>query len=400
MNLATYILTLLTLLTSTSTNSQAFAIHPSARDTTQDTTQDTALGVSPTEIPNKVIDQPVGLTTTKVGDAKVSIAFSPSEGYSNELRHLLLNAKESLKICMYTLDDPTALQLIESNAKRDIKIEIILFDQMVDSNVRAKDIAQRLETISELTIVKGKETSLQGSSTAELSKSQMHHKFIIVDDKTLWTGSGNLSQNARSHNDEAAIIIEHPAVAKIYIDEFNRLKTINPTEWDNRPMLHTAKVGQGKEIKVLLLPAKQDAVAYIRNLLGAAKKNITLIMSEITDWKITQALILSHKRGIEVSVLTRSTNKNSEESQIGRLQKEGINVVFSKNDNAMHQRCMVIDSNKVIVGSNNFTLRGLKDSAENMVILDDPIIAKAIEDEFIRCSKAISYRASKWGLGD
>jgi phosphatidylserine/phosphatidylglycerophosphate/cardiolipin synthase-like enzyme len=165
-------------------------------------------------------------------------------------------------------------------------------------------------------------------------------------------------------------------------------------------MLHTAKVGQGKEIKVLLLPSKQDAVAYIRNLLGAAKKNITLIMSEITDWKITQALILSHKRGIEVSVLTRPTNENSEDSQISRLQKEGVNVVFSKNDNTMHQRCMVIDSNKVIVGSNNFTLRGLKDSAENMVVLDDPIIAKAIEDEFIRCSKAISYRASKWGLED
>lgn len=395
MNSATYILALVSLLISTSTNSQGFANYPLYRTQTTEVNTTPTPDVTPSP---KQTSELVGVTSSKVGNAEVTIAFSPSEGYSKSLRHLLLNARNSLRICMYTLDDPTAFQLIEATSKRGVKIEIVLFEEMIEGNARAKDIAQKLGTISELTIVKGKNTDLGGSSKTGISKSQMHHKFIVVDDETLWTGSGNLSQNARAHNDEAAIIIKHPEVAKIYIEEFNRLKTKDPQEWANRPMLHTAKVGQGKEIKVLLLPAQEDAVAYIRKLLGAAKENITLIMSEITDGKITQALILSHKRGLNVSVLTNRLDEKPEDSQISRLQKEGINVVFSKNDNTMHQRCMVIDSNKIVVGSNNFTLRGLKDSAENMVILDDPVIAKAIEDEFVRCSKAISYRASKWGL--
>ncbi len=38
----------------------------------------------------------------------------------------------------------------------------------------------------------------------------MHHKVIIIDDRTVITGSFNFSRNANRKNDENTLIIENP----------------------------------------------------------------------------------------------------------------------------------------------------------------------------------------------
>ncbi|MBI2176708.1 hypothetical protein HYU40_05200 [Candidatus Woesearchaeota archaeon] len=57
----------------------------------------------------------------------------------------------------------------------------------------------------------------------ETSKRLMHHKFFVVDNRTVITGSFNPTENADTRNDENIIIIENPAVAEEYIAEFHRI---------------------------------------------------------------------------------------------------------------------------------------------------------------------------------
>jgi phosphatidylserine/phosphatidylglycerophosphate/cardiolipin synthase-like enzyme len=51
----------------------------------------------------------------------------------------------------------------------------------------------------------------------------LHHKVFIIDDHTVVTGSFNISENATRSNDENMVIIQSPDVARLYIQEFDRL---------------------------------------------------------------------------------------------------------------------------------------------------------------------------------
>ncbi len=51
---------------------------------------------------------------------------------------------------------------------------------------------------------------------------KMHHKVIIIDNKTVITGSYNYSRNAEELNDENIVILRCPAIAHYYTKEFKR----------------------------------------------------------------------------------------------------------------------------------------------------------------------------------
>ncbi|HEY3474359.1 MAG TPA: phospholipase D-like domain-containing protein [Anaerolineales bacterium] len=51
----------------------------------------------------------------------------------------------------------------------------------------------------------------------------LHHKFIVVDERIVITGSMNYSTNAETNNDENVIIIENADIARLYLQEFERV---------------------------------------------------------------------------------------------------------------------------------------------------------------------------------
>ncbi|HEX6036093.1 MAG TPA: phospholipase D-like domain-containing protein, partial [Anaerolineales bacterium] len=51
----------------------------------------------------------------------------------------------------------------------------------------------------------------------------LHHKLIVVDERIVITGSMNYSTNAEVNNDENVIIIDNADIARLYIQEFERV---------------------------------------------------------------------------------------------------------------------------------------------------------------------------------
>jgi phosphatidylserine/phosphatidylglycerophosphate/cardiolipin synthase-like enzyme len=51
----------------------------------------------------------------------------------------------------------------------------------------------------------------------------LHHKYIVVDERIVMTGSLNYSTNAEESNDENVLIIDNPEIAALYIQEFERV---------------------------------------------------------------------------------------------------------------------------------------------------------------------------------
>lgn len=51
----------------------------------------------------------------------------------------------------------------------------------------------------------------------------LHHKVIVVDEQIVVTGSLNFSTNAEENNDENVIIIDNAEIARLYLQEFDRV---------------------------------------------------------------------------------------------------------------------------------------------------------------------------------
>ncbi|HMB25321.1 MAG TPA: phospholipase D-like domain-containing protein, partial [Anaerolineales bacterium] len=55
------------------------------------------------------------------------------------------------------------------------------------------------------------------------NSSFMHNKVIVVDERYVVTGSLNFSTNAEESNDENVIIIDNPEIARLYMQDFERI---------------------------------------------------------------------------------------------------------------------------------------------------------------------------------
>lgn len=107
-----------------------------------------------------------------------------------------------------------------------------------------------------------------------------------------------------------------------------------------------------------------------------AKESIYVQAFDITSNFIVTELIRAHKRGIKVRVLLDRTNKTSPHSKMRDLQNAGVDVVIDRVSGIAHNKVMIIDRKKVITGSFNFTNAADKRNSENVVLIDDKLVAE------------------------
>ncbi len=129
----------------------------------------------------------------------------------------------------------------------------------------------------------------------------------------------------------------------------------------------------------------QDGVAkHVLQRLAAAKRSIHFMAFSYTANTIADAMIAKVKAGLPVRGVFESQNAGGTGSAFGRLRQGDVDVLEDGNCYILHHKVIVIDERTVITGSYNFTSSAEKDNDENLVIVDDPILARAYLDEFER----------------
>ena len=115
-----------------------------------------------------------------------------------------------------------------------------------------------------------------------------------------------------------------------------------------------------------------------------ASQSFLDVQSELTDTedKISDAMIGKLKAGLLVRGVFESQNAGGSGADFGRLKAGGVDVLEDGNCYILHHKVIVIDERTVITGSYNFTSSAEKDNDENLVIVDDPNLARAYLDEF------------------
>jgi phosphatidylserine/phosphatidylglycerophosphate/cardiolipin synthase-like enzyme len=128
-----------------------------------------------------------------------------------------------------------------------------------------------------------------------------------------------------------------------------------------------------------------NCTQLIVKTLNMAKKTIEVQAYSFTSVPIASALIDATKRGIKVRVLLDKSQFHANRYSSAKfLINYHIPVWIDFKPAIAHNKVMIIDQSQVITGSFNFTRAAQVRNAENVLIINDPAIAKLYYDNWLK----------------
>jgi phosphatidylserine/phosphatidylglycerophosphate/cardiolipin synthase-like enzyme len=269
-------------------------------------------------------------------------------------------------------------------------------------------------------------------------KGLMHHKFIIVDDRILITGSANLTPsdvhgdllapNTRG-NANHLLKVTSPALAQLYRQEFNILwgndgkrgNRVGGTFGTRKPkrLPQTVKVGNTEVIVNFSPRSRRDPFSETTNgliakTLSTVRQEADLALFVFSEQRLANALLTPHQRGAAVKVLIdpgfafRNFSEGLDLLGVALPNRQcrpetrnrpwnppltSVGVPDLIRGDKLHHKFAVLDHATIITGSHNWSAAANYTNDENLLIFTNPTIAAHFQREFDRL-----YRSASLGL--
>lgn len=140
-------------------------------------------------------------------NAASKVYFTPSEDARNAIAAEIDTAKTSIKVCVFTISDNILANALVTAHKRGVDVKII------SDNDKSEDKGSDIEDME------GAGLSIKMDPTPN----HMHHKFALIDDDTLITGSYNWTRSAYKFNHENVVITHERGLIRKFENEFDKL---------------------------------------------------------------------------------------------------------------------------------------------------------------------------------
>ena len=235
----------------------------------------------------------------------------------------------------------------------------------------------------------------------------MHNKFVVLNNKTVWTGSWNMSHGDLAYWNHA-FVVRSPELAQRYTKEFEYLfARFAPAHTPGghvidvdfvMPTEHALTIAN-RPFEVFF-PRNDKATARVAQVVGAAKESIHFMAFQFTDGPIAAAVIERAAHGVEVKgVFENNGACSGAYSQIAAAHGdvELSRWTFGRIQglrNFLHHKVFIIDHETVVLGSFNFSQSADDANDENLLIVTDKDLAKSFEDEYALVAKATKLGAT------
>ncbi|MEG4014216.1 MULTISPECIES: DUF655 domain-containing protein [unclassified Microcoleus] len=304
------------------------------------------------------------------------------------------------------------------------------FVQLADTNKDGKLSPEEIKQNDALVIVKNAGIPVI-DDTADGSKGSglMHHKFVVIDNKTVIVTSANFTTSdihgdfktaASRGNANNLLKIASPELAKIFTQEFNIMWGDGPGGKPDskfgikKPFRSVQKVIVGNATVAVqfsptttTLPWENSVNSLINKNLGSAKKSVDLALFVFSAQRLSNTLEITARRGVAVRGLIDS-------NFIYRPYSEGLDMMGAtlmqdcrwEADNRpwrkplttvgvpllpmgdrLHHKFGVIDGNTVLTGSHNWSEAANHGNDEMLLAIESLTVAAHFEREFDRLYK-------------
>jgi len=212
----------------------------------------------------------------------------------------------------------------------------------------------------------------------------MHNKFWIFDGQIVWTGSTNITENSIFKQDNNTIVIHSPELAAIYEREFQEMWNgeFGPTS--------TSQLGSqsimidNSGIAVIFTSEDPALEQAIIPLVNSATQSIRFLAFSFTDYPLAEAMIKRSQNGVGVAGVFEKVGSDTDAAELDTLFCAQVPVRTDGNSSFMHHKVIVVDERYVITGSLNYSTNAEESNDENVIIIDNPEIARLYMQEFER----------------
>ena len=119
-----------------------------------------------------------------------------------------------------------------------------------------------------------------------------------------------------------------------------------------------------------------EATAAVVNALEHATNTVLVQAYSFTSAPIARALVDAHRRGVKVQTILDKSQRTEKYSEADFLANAGIPTRIDAQHAIAHNKVMVLDDYVVLTGSFNFTKAAEENNAENLLVINDPVLAK------------------------
>ncbi len=302
---------------------------------------------------------------------------------------------------------------------------IQLGDRNQDSQV---DQAEAEQADSILILRQAQIPLIDDTADGSQGSALMHHKFMVVDQTLVLTGSVNYSIS-EVHGDflkpdsvgntNHLLKINSPAVAKVFTEEFSLM-------WGDGPggqadsvfglqkpyrLPQTIALPSGASIAVQFSPTsasqpwEYSTNGLIGRVLNTATRSIDMALFVLSDQALSNVLEGVHQRGAAIRALIdpQFAYRNYSEAldmmgvtlvddacrvEAGNKPWSGaiatVGVPQLPEGDLLHHKFGVVDGQLVITGSHNWTAAANNNNDENLLVISDRTVAAHFQREFER----------------
>jgi phosphatidylserine/phosphatidylglycerophosphate/cardiolipin synthase-like enzyme len=258
----------------------------------------------------------------------------------------------------------------------------------------------------------------------------MHHKFIVIDGKTIIATSanftlsdmvGDFNAKASQGNANTLLKIHSPELASLFLEEFNILwgnsgKVANNSQFGIKKPYRGAKTITIDNTKVTLQfsPTTKATTwdASTNGLIGktlqTAKSSIDLALFVFSDQTLVNQLEPLHNQNVKIRALVDSgfvyrpysealdmmgvtiASKKCKIEQSNRPWQNPVKEVGTPKmppGDLLHHKFGLIDRHTVIVGSHNWTEAANNGNDEFVLVIENPTVAAHYQREFDRLTE-------------
>jgi phosphatidylserine/phosphatidylglycerophosphate/cardiolipin synthase-like enzyme len=117
------------------------------------------------------------------------------------------------------------------------------------------------------------------------------------------------------------------------------------------------------------------ATEAVVSALGQATNSILVQAYSFTSAPIARALVEARRRGVGVQVILDKSQRTEKYSEADFLKNNQIPTSIDAEHAIAHNKVMVLDGYVVLTGSFNFTKAAEENNAENLLVINDPVLA-------------------------
>ncbi len=140
-----------------------------------------------------------------INGVQVENYFSPVDNVMDKLVAYVQGAQKSVRFMIFTYTDATLANAMIARYQAGVDMKGVIEDRGASQGAMVPLFCAKVPV------------------EVDGNKYTMHHKVIVIDESTVITGSFNFTKSADQENDDNVLVIHNPDLAKLYLQEFERV---------------------------------------------------------------------------------------------------------------------------------------------------------------------------------